>query len=74
MANDPRRILDVALLQLTASDTFTLRDACQSVSIIGKFGGGKTSGSINRQINTNPALFSADRRPPVRDHDYGIDR
>ena len=37
--------LDTPLLQLTAQDQFTLRDACQGVCIMGGIGSGKTSGS-----------------------------
>ena len=37
--------LDTPLLQLTAFDYFTLRDACQGVCIMGGIGSGKTSGS-----------------------------
>jgi hypothetical protein len=37
--------LDTPLLQLTTHDSFTLRDACQGVCIMGGIGSGKTSGS-----------------------------
>lgn len=37
--------LDAPLLQLSDSDRFTLRDACQGISITGSVGSGKTSGS-----------------------------
>lgn len=37
--------LDTPLLQLSPDDYFTLRDACQGVSIVGGIGSGKTSGS-----------------------------
>ena len=37
--------LDAALLRLTETDHFTLRDACQGVNILGSIGSGKTSGS-----------------------------
>ena len=37
--------LDTPLLKLTATDYFTLRDACQGVLITGGIGSGKTSGS-----------------------------
>lgn len=37
--------LDTSLLQLSARDRFTLRDACQGVHIFGGIGSGKTSGS-----------------------------
>ncbi len=37
--------LDTPLLQLSTSDQFTLRDACQGVCIMGGIGSGKTSGS-----------------------------
>lgn len=36
---------DTSLLRLSAGDQFTLRDACQGVSILGSIGSGKTSGS-----------------------------
>src|ERR1700759_2635658 len=41
------RDLDTPLLQLSAVDTFTLRDACQGVHVFGGIGSGKTSGSGN---------------------------
>lgn len=37
--------LDTPLLQLSAKDQFTLRDACDGVHIFGGIGSGKTSGS-----------------------------
>jgi hypothetical protein len=37
--------LDAPLLQLSAKDKFTLRDACQGVHVFGGIGSGKTSGS-----------------------------
>ncbi|MBS0473089.1 MAG: TraM recognition domain-containing protein [Proteobacteria bacterium] len=37
--------LDAPLLQLSAQDRFTLRDACQGVHVFGGIGSGKTSGS-----------------------------
>lgn len=37
--------LDTPLLQLSARDRFTLRDACQGVHVFGGIGSGKTSGS-----------------------------
>jgi hypothetical protein len=37
--------LDTPLLQLSATDKFTLRDACQGVHVLGGVGSGKTSGS-----------------------------
>lgn len=37
--------LDTKLLQLSATDAFTLRDACQGVHIFGGIGSGKTTGS-----------------------------
>jgi hypothetical protein len=37
--------LDSELLRLAPHDAFTLRDACQGVSILGSIGSGKTSGS-----------------------------
>lgn len=37
--------LDAALLRLSPQDSFTLRDACQGVNILGSIGSGKTSGS-----------------------------
>lgn len=37
--------LDTPLLQLSRTDRFTLRDACQGVHIFGGIGSGKTSGS-----------------------------
>lgn len=37
--------LDTPLLQLSAVDKFTLRDACQGVHVFGGIGSGKTSGS-----------------------------
>lgn len=37
--------LDTPLLQLSAQDHFTLRDACQGVHVFGGIGSGKTSGS-----------------------------
>ncbi|MBI1262764.1 MAG: TraM recognition domain-containing protein [Rhizobiales bacterium] len=37
--------LDTPLLQLSAADRFTLRDACQGVHVFGGIGSGKTSGS-----------------------------
>ncbi len=37
--------LDTPLLQLSAVDRFTLRDACQGVHVFGGIGSGKTSGS-----------------------------
>jgi TraM recognition site of TraD and TraG len=37
--------LDTPLLQLSAQDKFTLRDACQGVHVFGGIGSGKTSGS-----------------------------
>lgn len=37
--------LDAPLLQLSAADNFTLRDACQGVHVFGGIGSGKTSGS-----------------------------
>jgi hypothetical protein len=37
--------LDAPLLQLSAVDQFTLRDACQGVHVFGGIGSGKTSGS-----------------------------
>jgi hypothetical protein len=39
------RDLDAPLLQLSATDKFTLRDACQGVHVFGGIGSGKTSGS-----------------------------
>lgn len=39
------RDLDAPLLRLSATDQFTLRDACQGVHIFGGIGSGKTSGS-----------------------------
>jgi hypothetical protein len=39
------RDLDAPLLQLSAVDRFTLRDACQGVHVTGGVGSGKTSGS-----------------------------
>ncbi len=39
------RDLDAPLLQLSATDRFTLRDACQGVHVFGGIGSGKTSGS-----------------------------
>lgn len=39
------RDLDTPLLQLSAVDKFTLRDACQGVHVFGGIGSGKTSGS-----------------------------
>jgi uncharacterized membrane protein YgcG len=38
-------VLDERLLRLSARDYFSLRDACQGVSILGSIGSGKTSGS-----------------------------
>ncbi|SMC59070.1 TraM recognition site of TraD and TraG [Novosphingobium sp. B1] len=38
-------LLDTKLLQLTANDAFTLRDACQGILVTGGIGSGKTSGS-----------------------------
>ncbi|MEI9994913.1 MAG: TraM recognition domain-containing protein [Rhizomicrobium sp.] len=37
--------LDAPLLQLSAKDKFTIRDACQGVHVFGGIGSGKTSGS-----------------------------
>lgn len=37
--------LDAPLLQISAQDRFTLRDACQGVHVFGGIGSGKTSGS-----------------------------
>ncbi len=37
--------LDAPLLQLSAQDNFTLRDACAGVHVLGGIGSGKTSGS-----------------------------
>jgi len=37
--------LDTPLLQISAVDRFTLRDACQGVHVFGGIGSGKTSGS-----------------------------
>lgn len=37
--------LDTPLLQLSGTDHFTLRDACQGVHVFGGIGSGKTSGS-----------------------------
>ncbi len=37
--------LDTPLLQLSGTDRFTLRDACQGVHVFGGIGSGKTSGS-----------------------------
>lgn len=37
--------LDTPLLRLSATDKFTLRDACQGVHVFGGIGSGKTSGS-----------------------------
>lgn len=37
--------LDTPLLQISATDKFTLRDACQGVHVFGGIGSGKTSGS-----------------------------
>jgi hypothetical protein len=37
--------LDAPLLQISAQDKFTLRDACQGVHVFGGIGSGKTSGS-----------------------------
>ncbi len=37
--------LDTPLLRLSPSDSFTVRDACQGVNILGSIGSGKTSGS-----------------------------
>lgn len=37
--------LDAPLLQISADDKFTLRDACQGVHVFGGIGSGKTSGS-----------------------------
>ncbi len=37
--------LDAPVLQLSAKDRFTLRDACQGVHVFGGIGSGKTSGS-----------------------------
>jgi len=37
--------LDTPLLQISAADQFTLRDACQGVHVFGGIGSGKTSGS-----------------------------
>ena len=37
--------LDTKLLNLTRTDAFTLRDACQGVLVMGGIGSGKTSGS-----------------------------
>lgn len=37
--------LDAPLLQISAEDKFTLRDACQGVHVFGGIGSGKTSGS-----------------------------
>lgn len=44
--------LDAALLRLPAGDTFTLRDACEGVHVLGGIGSGKSSG-------TGPALIAA---------------
>lgn len=38
-------LLDTKLLQLSATDAFTLRDACQGTLVMGGIGSGKTSGS-----------------------------
>ena len=37
--------LDTKLLNLTRTDAYTLRDACQGVLVMGGIGSGKTSGS-----------------------------
>ena len=37
--------LDTPLLKLSATDSFTLRDACQGVHVFGGIGSGKTTGS-----------------------------